>query len=115
MNGRSSTLNGKMSFQPAPKRRRRLVLPRDAYKELCTSVHQRDGWKCRAPGCGVRQNLHCHHIVFRSHGGDDASYNLITVCMRCHDLIHTRHLVVLPLKDGAMIDADKGVKWMRIP
>jgi 5-methylcytosine-specific restriction endonuclease McrA len=47
----------------------------------------RDGWKCRR--CGMRNNLHCHHIVFRSERGVDASWNLITLCQLHHDKIHT--------------------------
>lgn len=93
-------------------KRSRLVLPHKEYKKLCLSVHERDGWKCRV--CKTRQNLHCHHIKFRSHQGDDASYNLITLCNSCHDALHDRFIVVLPMKEGAPIDADKGVKFMFI-
>lgn len=93
-------------------RRSRLVLPHDQYKKLCILVHQRDNWKCRVPYCGARQGLHSHHIIYRSDHGDDAEWNLITVCNRCHDAIHNRYLVVMPLVEGEAINATEGVKWM---
>jgi len=34
-------------------------------------VFARDGWRCTVPGCTSYRNLHDHHIVFRSVGGDD--------------------------------------------
>ena len=71
-----------------------LRLPRDAYKVLCRQVLDRDGWKCRNPRCGFRGNLHCHHILFRSEGGDDVSWNLVTLCSECHDKIHDYTLFI---------------------
>jgi len=52
------------------------------------SVLVRDGWKCQAPGCTKRAQLHAHHIVYRSHGGPDDRWNLVTVCLRHHAMIH---------------------------
>jgi hypothetical protein len=34
-------------------------------------IFARDGWRCTAPGCSSRRNLHDHHVVFRSLGGSD--------------------------------------------
>ncbi len=45
---------------------------------------ERDGWRCRVPGCGARRNLEVHHIQFRSHGGSNASWNLVTLCHAHH-------------------------------
>jgi hypothetical protein len=64
--------------------------------------------------CRIREPLHAHHIVFRSHGGDDASYNLLTVCSDCHSAIHARFVIVLPLEEGEPINADEGIKIMRV-
>jgi hypothetical protein len=47
-------------------------------------IFERDGWRCRAPGCTSRGNLHEHHIVFRSHRGSDSEDNLVTMCMGHH-------------------------------
>jgi HNH endonuclease len=29
-----------------------------------------------------------HHVVFRSHGGEDTMENLCTLCASCHDGVH---------------------------
>ena len=63
-----------------------LRLEPEDYEELKQYVFGRDGWKCRC--CGWRGNLHCHHIVFRSHNGPDADWNLVSLCDGCHDGIH---------------------------
>jgi len=52
-------------------------------------VFARDGWRCAVPGCSSRRNLHDHHVVFRSHGGDNAHDNRITVCAAHH--LHGLH------------------------
>lgn len=45
----------------------------------------RDGWRCAAPGCSSRRNLEVHHVVYRSRGGPDDGWNLVTLC-RFHHL-----------------------------
>jgi len=47
-------------------------------------VFARDGWRCAVPGCSSMQNLHDHHIRFRSAGGSDALANRVTVCAFHH-------------------------------
>jgi len=47
-------------------------------------VMERDGWRCAAPGCGSRAELHDHHVVFRSAGGSDALENRVTLCAFHH-------------------------------
>jgi hypothetical protein len=47
-------------------------------------VFARDGWRCTAPGCSSFQNLHDHHIVFRSAGGSDDLANRTTLCAWHH-------------------------------
>ena len=46
-------------------------------------VFARDGWRCAVPGCTSMQNLHDHHIRFRSAGGPDAPENRIALCALC--------------------------------
>jgi 5-methylcytosine-specific restriction endonuclease McrA len=47
---------------------------------------------CR--GCGRRAS-EGHHIVLRSHGGDDDPDNTMPLCMLCHHKFHTEgHLAV---------------------
>ncbi len=45
---------------------------------------ERDGFRCTAPGCTARRNLHSHHIVFRSAGGPDEPWNRTTLCAFHH-------------------------------
>jgi hypothetical protein len=47
-------------------------------------VYERDGWRCTAPGCSSRRNLHDHHIRFRSAGGSHALANRTTLCAWHH-------------------------------
>lgn len=71
----------------------RVVLSPEEYRLLCKVVLERDEWKCRY--CKVRTQLQVHHIIFRSDGGDDASYNLCTLCGQCHDAMHRGDLVLI--------------------
>jgi 5-methylcytosine-specific restriction endonuclease McrA len=71
-------------------------LSAELYKQLCDRVLNRDGWKCRH--CAVRNNLHIHHIIFRSHGGVDALWNLLTLCSACHDAVHRSDLTLVPFE-----------------
>jgi hypothetical protein len=47
-------------------------------------VFARDGWCCAAPGCSSMQNLHDHHVRFRSAGGSNAAENRVTLCAFHH-------------------------------
>jgi 5-methylcytosine-specific restriction endonuclease McrA len=58
----------------------------ESYEQIRQQVLRRDGWRCQ--NCGSRSNLEVHHKEFRSQGGDDSENNLITLCGRCHALIH---------------------------
>ena len=50
-------------------------------------VLKRDGHRCQA--CGrSRRHLHVHHILHRSRGGPTVPWNLLTLCLRCHGLVH---------------------------
>ena len=47
-------------------------------------VFARDGWRCAVPGCTSMQNLHDHHIRFRSAGGSNEPANRVTLCAFHH-------------------------------
>jgi 5-methylcytosine-specific restriction endonuclease McrA len=64
----------------------RLRLDPESYERLREQVLRRDAWRCQV--CGARSNLEVHHKKFRSQGGDDSENNLITLCGRCHEIIH---------------------------
>lgn len=65
----------------------RLRLDPLSYESLRQHVLRRDGWRCQS--CGAMSNLEVHHKQFRSHTGDDSEENLITLCVGCHDEMHT--------------------------
>jgi 5-methylcytosine-specific restriction endonuclease McrA len=65
----------------------RLRLDLELYDRLREQVLRRDGRMCQC--CGTRSNLEVHHKEFRSQGGDDSEENLITLCARCHSLVHS--------------------------
>jgi 5-methylcytosine-specific restriction endonuclease McrA len=67
---------------------KRLRLDPDVYGALRSQVLRRDHWKCQV--CGKMTNLEVHHMRFRSRGGDDSESNLITLCARCHNSVHSR-------------------------
>jgi 5-methylcytosine-specific restriction endonuclease McrA len=73
-------------MKPIRPKQPRLRLDADAYQHLCRQILKRDGWRCQA--CGSMQQLQVHHEEFRSHSGDDSEENLITLCERCHGLLH---------------------------
>ena len=38
--------------------------------------------------CGTTWNIHLHHVVFRSQGGDDTEANIVGLCEYHHRQIH---------------------------
>jgi 5-methylcytosine-specific restriction endonuclease McrA len=75
-----------------------LRLPPEEYKALCRQVLDRDGWRCQF--CGYRQELHIHHVQFRSEGGVDESWNLLTLCSDCHNAVHAYRLFISVPEDS---------------
>ncbi|MFL5627584.1 MAG: RNA-guided endonuclease IscB [Ktedonobacteraceae bacterium] len=47
----------------------------------------RDGYRCQQ--CGQQTcRLEAHHVMYRQQGGKDTLTNLLTLCERCHHLLH---------------------------
>ena len=67
-------LKAKSPMKPKPSRRR--------YGHLV-----KNGW-CAV--CGKAGETEWHHIIYRSHGGDEADENMLEVCRECHEKIHAR-------------------------
>lgn len=85
-------------------------------KELREKVYGRDRWRCRV--CKMGQQLHAHHIKFRSQGGANTTSNLITLCNRCHEEGVHQRLILIVARSGKLddiVDADKGVKILLLP
>ena len=57
---------------------------RDPHARRPDPVIERDGYRCAVPGCTSRQNLHDHHLRFRSAGGSDEPGNRIALCAFHH-------------------------------
>jgi hypothetical protein len=81
-----------------------LRLPPNEYAELCAKVLARDEWRCRH--CKFRQNLHVHHIVFRSEMGPDETWNLVTLCHACHSGVHQGKLYIDEETPGKGADSE---------
>jgi hypothetical protein len=47
-------------------------------------VCERDNFRCQVPGCSRSANNEEHHIRFRSQGGSDETWNLVTICSMHH-------------------------------
>ena len=63
-------------------------------------VIARDGGKCRN-GAGTRW-LNAHHVVWQSNGGRTRMDNLVTLCAKCHGLVHSGvlHLRIVKGAEG---------------
>ena len=71
---RNTPLKAKSPMKHTPSRRR--------YGHLV-----KNGW-CAV--CGKAGETEWHHIIYRSHGGDEADENMLEVCRECHEKIHAR-------------------------
>ena len=78
--GNAADGNAEPLDSPTPPALRRRVLRRDRHRCRC---------------CGSRMQLHVHHIVLRSEGGRTKAHNLLTLCVRCHALVHAGLLRIL--------------------
>ena len=47
-------------------------------------IFERDGWRCAVPACTARASLQDHHVIYRSHGGDNARDNRVAICAAHH-------------------------------
>lgn len=68
-----------MSFMAKSRKR---TLQFEIYKKLL-------GYTCAHPECEGGLNIEAHHIRPLSKGGQDAFWNIISLCFRCH---RTKHL-----------------------
>lgn len=57
--------------------------------ELKKLVYARDNFSCRWCGVTNQGPYDCHHVKLRRSSSDDRLDNLITLCRRCHDAVHT--------------------------
>lgn len=67
------------------------------WRACCAAVDLRDGRQCRAcdrksdpDRTGLLVRGHRHHIIYRSAGGPDETWNICTLCHLCHDAEHVK-------------------------
>ena len=58
------------------------------------AVYARDHYRCAL--CDSEQGLQVHHVVSRGQGGTNFPQNLITLCWRCHAVIHGTRFPDMP-------------------
>lgn len=81
-------LEMRVEMGPSLRARRRLF-ERQRHR-LALALIKRDGYRCRSPGCGIREDLVIDHIVPLSTGGTDALDNLQWLC-RPHNHLKADH------------------------
>lgn len=98
--------------------RERKTAEEAVWRAVCKAVDARDGKQCRCCDkrsdpdvTGLLTRGHRHHIIYRSAGGPDETWNLITLCAQCHDDEHHNRLRL----EGptSPINADGPVIFMR--
>lgn len=76
-------------------------------------VYERDGWTCQH--CGNQggdygdHELHAHHVVPKSRGGNHELSNLITLCGACHNAAHDHYIPheTPSARDGGSAQGDR--------
>jgi Domain of unknown function (DUF222)/HNH endonuclease len=66
---------------------------------LRRAVRERDGYRCRFPGCESRRT-DAHHIRYWSNGGETSLANLLSLCKTHHKTVHAHDIVIAGGKDG---------------
>lgn len=79
-------------------------IPQKLRDEVLAADH-----RCR--GCNTSSNLHLHHVVYRGQKygyllGDHVRHNLITLCVECHQRVHTDKKRFLPILLGMIWKRD---------
>ena len=90
--------SGRRGRNPPPKPARKTTKQSGPTEETRGQVLATDGYCCRS--CGSNQNLHLHHVFYRSEGVDHQAHNLITLCFECHNEVHTDKKRYRPLLLG---------------
>jgi hypothetical protein len=67
---------------------------------LRRAARERDGCRCRFPGCASRR-ADLHHIRYWSNGGRTSLANLVSLCRRHHTLVHDRGYLIACAPGGA--------------
>lgn len=73
--------------------------------DVLDEVLARDSYRCQCCGNNDEEELHPHHVIFRSNVRHryepdlvHSPENIVTVCSRCHNLIHNGDIRVARIK-----------------
>lgn len=66
---------------------------------LRRAVRDRDGGRCRFPGCESRR-VDLHHVQFWRNGGKTSYINLVSLCKHHHRLVHDRGYFIAAIPGG---------------
>jgi 5-methylcytosine-specific restriction endonuclease McrA len=89
------------------------------WREVCRLVEIRDGFKCRACGRKVTKTLTLqedrlehHHVKPLSLGGEDETFNVACLCLRCHQQRHVMWtLQITGNADSTLTFQQDGTEW----
>lgn len=79
-------------------------------KKIRDYVLQRDNYSCRS--CNKSDFIEVHHVVPRSTSRNHHPENLVTLCYKCHGMIHTGYLTVVAVKETFFFGGK--ARWTRI-
>lgn len=85
---------------------------------LQRQVFERDNFKCtHCKGKSKCFELHAHHLILRSGGGEDTLENLVTLCKTCHVAYHKGKIELKTSKSKGRIDTELSIirKYLEIP
>lgn len=70
---------------------------------LRDEVFERDSWMCQCPYCKKKSRLDKfpHHIIYKSHMGQDILENLVSICIDCHTRIHRKGNLKVKIIDNS--------------
>ena len=66
---------------------------------LRRAVRERDGYRCRYPGCESRR-VDLHHVRYWRNGGETKLANLISLCRRHHTQVHEHGYLIAAAAGG---------------
>jgi hypothetical protein len=81
---------------------------------LRRAIRERDGYRCRFPGCRSRRT-DAHHIVHWANGGETKPGNLISLCKRHHALIHDEGYFIASEPSGFAFYSPQGTLMPACP
>lgn len=75
---------------------------------LRRAVRERDGCRCRFPGCESRRT-DAHHILYWSNGGETKLSNLVSLCKAHHRIVHDKNIIITATGTGFAFYTPQGV------